>query len=78
MPSLSEGLPVVGLQALAMGLAIVASRAGGNIDLVEPGYNGFWLTPMIGKPFPARCEASYLTARLFKMPARPAESWHND
>ena len=41
MPSLSEGLPVVGLQALAMGLAIVASNAGGNVDLVEPGYNGF-------------------------------------
>jgi glycosyltransferase involved in cell wall biosynthesis len=41
MPSLSEGLPVVGLQALAMGLAIVASNAGGNVDLVESGYNGF-------------------------------------
>lgn len=41
MPSLSEGLPVVGLQALALGLAFVASNAGGNVDLVEPGYNGF-------------------------------------
>jgi L-malate glycosyltransferase len=45
MPSLSEGLPVVGLQALAMGLAIVASRAGGNVDLVEPGSNGFLADP---------------------------------
>jgi L-malate glycosyltransferase len=45
MPSLSEGLPVVGLQALGMGLAIVASRAGGNVDLVEPGYNGFLADP---------------------------------
>ena len=43
MPSLSEGLPVVGVQALAMGLAIVASRVGGFIDLVEPGRNGFLL-----------------------------------
>ena len=41
MPSLSEGLPVVGLQALSMGLAIVASRTGGNVDLVEQGSNGF-------------------------------------
>ena len=41
MPSLSEGLPVVGVQALANGLAIVASRAGGFVDLVEPGRNGF-------------------------------------
>jgi L-malate glycosyltransferase len=45
MPSLSEGLPVVGLQALSMGLAIVASRVGGNIDLVEPGSNGFLADP---------------------------------
>ncbi|MBU0510995.1 MAG: glycosyltransferase family 4 protein, partial [Chloroflexi bacterium] len=43
MPSLSEGLPVVGVQALAMGLAIVAGRAGGFVDLVEPGVNGYLL-----------------------------------
>jgi glycosyltransferase involved in cell wall biosynthesis len=41
MPSLSEGLPVVGVQALAMGLALVLSNIGGCIDLVEPGRNGF-------------------------------------
>jgi glycosyltransferase involved in cell wall biosynthesis len=41
MPSLSEGLPVVGVQALSMGLAIVAGRVGGFIDLVEQGVNGF-------------------------------------
>lgn len=45
MPSLSEGLPVVGLQALAMGLAIVASRAGGNVELVRPGKNGYLVNP---------------------------------
>ncbi len=43
MPSLSEGLPVVGVQALAMGLAIIASRVGGFIDLVVPDRNGFLL-----------------------------------
>ncbi len=43
MPSLSEGLPVVGVQALAMGLAIVAARVGGFIDLVEPDQNGYLL-----------------------------------
>src|SRR5262249_11996833 len=41
MPSLSEGLPMVGLQALASGLALVTSRAGGLVDLVEEGKNGF-------------------------------------
>jgi glycosyltransferase involved in cell wall biosynthesis len=41
LPSLSEGLPVVGVQALAMGLALVLSRVGGCSDLVEQGKNGF-------------------------------------
>lgn len=41
MPSLSEGLPVVGVQALAMGLALVVGRAGGFIELVDPGLNGY-------------------------------------
>lgn len=41
MPSLSEGLPVVGVHALAQGLAIVASRAGGLVDLVQEGVNGY-------------------------------------
>ena len=43
MPSISEGLPVVGLQALTMGLAIVASQVGGFIDLVTHGENGYLL-----------------------------------
>ena len=41
MPSISEGLPVVGVQALAMGLAMVVSNIGGFIDLVDEGENGF-------------------------------------
>ena len=45
MPSLSEGLPVVGVQALAMGLAIVAGRVGGFVDLVAQGENGFLCAP---------------------------------
>lgn len=35
MPSRSEGLPVVGVQALACGLALVVGRAGGFVDLVN-------------------------------------------
>ena len=41
MPSLSEGLPVVGVQALAKGLAIVASDIGGFLDLVDHEKNGY-------------------------------------
>ncbi len=40
MPSLTEGLPVVGVKALATGLAIVASRVGGFLDIVDEGING--------------------------------------
>ena len=40
MPSLSEGLPVVGIHALAQGTAIVANQAGGLVDLVDDGVNG--------------------------------------
>lgn len=45
MPSLSEGLPMVGVQALSMGLAIVASDIGGFIDLVAQGENGYLIDP---------------------------------
>lgn len=45
MPSLSEGLPVVGVQALANGLAVVASRIGGFLDIVDEGQNGFLAQP---------------------------------
>lgn len=41
MPSYSEGLPVVGVQALAKGLAIVAGYAGGFVDVIDEGKNGF-------------------------------------
>lgn len=41
MPSLSEGLPVVGVDALMKGLAIVASKIGGFLDLVDQNENGY-------------------------------------
>jgi len=41
MPSLSEGLPVVGVQALAKGLAFVVSNIGGFLDIVVNGENGY-------------------------------------
>ncbi len=41
LPSLSEGLSVVGVRALAFGLAVLASAIPGNHDLVRHGTNGF-------------------------------------
>ena len=45
MPSLSEGLPVVGVEALAKGLAIIASQVGGFVDIVANRENGFLIQP---------------------------------
>jgi len=45
MPSRAEGLPVVALQALAHGLAIVGSRVGGLSELIVDGQNGYGLLP---------------------------------
>jgi len=41
LPSLSEGLPLVGLQALGLGLALATSDHGSMRDLVQDGVNGF-------------------------------------
>ena len=40
-PSFSEGMPVVGVQALAKGLAIVASKIGGFTGIVDDEENGY-------------------------------------
>lgn len=46
MPSLVEGFPLTGVQGAAMGLALIASRVGGFIDLIHPGENGYLYDPM--------------------------------
>ncbi len=41
LPSKNEGLPVVGIQAMSCGLALVLSSAGGNPEIISVGQNGF-------------------------------------
>lgn len=48
LPSLTEGLSIALLEACAAGLAIVAGRVGGNVEIISDGENGRLFTPTDG------------------------------
>lgn len=45
LPSLAEGISNTILEAMASGLAVVATAVGGNADLVLPGQTGYLVSP---------------------------------
>jgi glycosyltransferase involved in cell wall biosynthesis len=45
IPSFSEGLPVVAMEALALGRPVIATRVGGVAELVESGATGWLVAP---------------------------------
>ncbi len=63
LPSRAEGLSQALLEAMALGLPVLASRAGGNVDLVTPGVDGLLAPPRDSDAFAAAL------ARLLADPA---------
>ncbi len=53
LPSLGEGVPVVLMEAMAMGVAVVATRVGGVPELVEDGTSGRLVSPGSSKELAA-------------------------
>ena len=55
LPSLSEGIPMALLEAMAATRAVVASRVGGIPEIVEDGFEGFLVEPMDVDGLAERC-----------------------
>jgi len=71
LPSRAEGIPMVGLHALAAGLAIVASDVGGVSNLIDSGRNGFLHQPGDVRSF-AESLKKLLSNPAFLLSARKA------
>ncbi|MEP6890769.1 MAG: glycosyltransferase [Nitrospirota bacterium] len=56
LPSLSEGIPMALLEAMAASRAVVASRVGGIPEIVEDGIEGFLVEPMDVNGLAERCQ----------------------
>jgi glycosyltransferase involved in cell wall biosynthesis len=56
LPSRIEGLSLALLEAMALGLPVVASRAGGNPDLIRPGETGLLVPPLDPRAWAAALE----------------------
>jgi glycosyltransferase involved in cell wall biosynthesis len=63
-PSLMEGFPIALLEAMALGLAPVASAVPGPLEIVSDGYNGLLVSPRDPRQIEAALERLLLDQRL--------------
>ncbi len=71
LPSFMEGLPVVIMEALALGRPVIATHVGGVPELVVPGENG-WLVPAGDADATRRAIVEALTAPAERLDAMGA------
>lgn len=64
IPSLIEGIPIILMEAFALGIPVVASRVGGIPDMVTDGYNGYLCEPGDVAGFAEKIHALYADAAL--------------
>ena len=75
LPSFYEGLPLAAMEAMAAGLAVVASAVDGTRELIESGRNGWLLPPGNAGEFAQALQSLYRDAELRRRLGREARAW---
>jgi glycosyltransferase involved in cell wall biosynthesis len=64
LPSLSEGFPIVIIEAMSAGLPIVATNCGGSSETITDGINGFLVPPKTSKMIAEKIKVLLLNKTL--------------
>lgn len=75
IPSLIEGIPIVLMEAMALGIPVVASRVGGIPDVITDGHNGFLCAPSDIDAFAARIKLLHEDRNLWESMGKNAREY---